>query len=388
MTTEAVRGWGGSPASLENWMQAPYSRWSFRNVGELIRTEQISRGHEARALREDLVELLSRDMVAGPEDSVTLQPLLERLDTDGIVALHGRDVRFEWYAPHMLPTDRHILFSVSKSVTALLAGALNQVGRLDLERAVDAYVPEVNRSGFAGATVRNLMDMTASLDFVEDYAPEADFTVYGAAGGWGPYPATIDLGSYLASMRPASAHGERFNYLSPSTDLLGWVCERAAGVSYAEALSRYVWMPMGAQADATVTVDKRGLARAAGGISATLRDVARIGRVVADGGAGIVSGDFVADMLSGVNAAHWRRGDFSELFPGGAYRSCWYQPRLDQRVLCAIGIHGQYICVDLDRDAVVAIFSSRGTPASDEADRLTLSLAAQIVEAITEGQQP
>ncbi len=224
--------------------------------------------------------------------------------------------------------------------------------------------------------------MTASLDFVEDYAPDADFNVYGAAGGWGPYPATIDLGSFLASMRPASPHGERFNYLSPSTDLLGWVCERAAGMSYAGALSQYIWMPMGAQADATVTVDERGLARAAGGISATLRDLARIGRIVADRGADIVSAEFVDDMLTGVNSAHWRRGDFADLFPEGAYRSCWYQPQLDQRILCAIGIHGQYIYVDLERDAVVAIFSSRSAPASDEADRRTLAMAAQIVDAV------
>lgn len=388
MTTAARGGREDLPrATLENWMQAPYGRWGFRNVSELIRTERISRAQDSRALREDPVDLLDRPVLDAEGNAVALRVLLECLEIDGIVALHGRDVRFEWYAPHMHATDRHILFSVSKSVTALLAGALIGAGRLDADGPVEQYVPEIAASGFGGATVRNLLDMTVSLDFVEDYGPEADFVVYGAAGGWGPYPATIDLRGYLASVRPGSAHGQRFSYLSPATDLLGWVCERAAGVSYAEALSRFLWMPMGAQADATVTIDEHGLARAAGGISATLRDVARVGRVVADGGAGIVPATFVADLLSGVTAGQWAVGDFADLFPAGAYRSCWYQPRLGQRALCAIGVHGQYIHVDLDSDAVVAIVSSRSDPASDEADRLALSLAAQIVSAITEAER-
>jgi CubicO group peptidase (beta-lactamase class C family) len=365
-------------ASLANWMRSPHNRWAFRHVDQLIQTERIECGSDHLVLseaHEDGLELLVPLMGGDP---APLGSALEQLQVDGIVVLHGRTVRFESYAPHADPDDRHILFSVSKSITGLLAGALAGAGRLDLEADVTSYVPEVASSGYAGASVRHLLDMTASIDLVEDYGPDADFVTYSEAGGWGPGPARVDIRGFLAGVRPGRPHGQRFDYLSPSIDLLGWVCENAAGSSFAEAVSRYIWIPMGAQSDATVTVDERGLARAAGGISATLRDTARVGRLVLEGGGGSVPRSFLDDLSGGTTASEWAAGVFTELFPQAAYRSCWYQPRVGEPVLCAIGIHGQYIYVDLERDVVVAMVSSRSTPDDDAADQAAVAIAARL----------
>ena len=75
----------------------------------------------------------------------------------------------EWSAGHSDPALPHIIFSVSKSLTALLAGILAGKGLLSFGKPVVDYVPEAAGSAYADATVQQLFDMEISVDFVEDY---------------------------------------------------------------------------------------------------------------------------------------------------------------------------------------------------------------------------
>ena len=59
--------------------------------------------------------------------------------------------------------------------------------------------------------------------------------------------------------------------------MLAWVIERAAGERLHDLISRELWQPMGAEFDAEITVDRQGNPMADGGVSATLRDLARFG---------------------------------------------------------------------------------------------------------------
>ena len=142
----------------------------------------------------------------------------------------------------MTPATRHILFSVSKSVTGTLAGILVEEGKLDPEAPVVTYLPEVENSAYRDATVRHVLDMTVDLDFVEDYSDtKGDFARYRVSTGWNP--PNPDLGheglhAFLATVKPAqSRHGETFYYASPNSDLLGWLLERVGGMTFAKLLS-------------------------------------------------------------------------------------------------------------------------------------------------------
>lgn len=368
--------------TLATWLTPPYVRWSLRHTRELLPTERVRRGAEASPLRDaqrdDLLDLVV-DAVEGP---ATVRELLGR-DRDALVVLHGDDVVAEWYDPAMAPDDTHLIFSVTKSITGLLSGALAGAGLLDLSaRAVD-YVPEVAGSAFGDATLRHLLDMEASFAFVEDYSPGPDVVAYRHAAGW--YPAPDDapqLMEYLATRRPDGPHGERFRYLSPTTDLMGWVCARAAGSTWAQAVSRYLWAPLGAQADAEVTLDRQGTPRAAGGLCVVPRDLARVGRVVARGGDGVVPDWFVDDLVNNGNPETWVRGDFAESYPVGKYRSFWYDIDADPEVRCGIGIHGQMLYVDIPRQVVVAIMSSWGDPDPDVGHKDNASLARTIARSL------
>ena len=93
-----------------------------------------------------------------------------------------------------------------------------------------------------------------------------------------------DVTATIATLRNQGPHGGPFDYRSILTDVLGWVMERAAGARLAELISRELWQPMGAEFDAEVTVDGHGNAMADGGVCVTLRDLARFGQLLANGG--------------------------------------------------------------------------------------------------------
>jgi CubicO group peptidase (beta-lactamase class C family) len=226
--------------------------------------------------------------------------------------------------------------------------------------------------------------MLASVRFVDDHSlGEESMLRYRQAAGWGPGAAEETLHLFLCSLLQDGPHGARFRNLSPTTDMLGWVCERASGLPFAEALSRYVWMPMGAEADAEVTVDRNGAARAAGGISMTARDSARIGQLLVDGGRGVLPEWFVDDLFHGGDPSLWATGELSDYFPGAAYRSCWYELRTEPGQLRAGGIHGQMIYVDRPRQVVVAKHSSSPNPEDEAATSAAIEAASALARALS-----
>ena len=109
---------------------------------------------------------------------------------------------------------------------------------------------------------------------------------------------------------------------------------------------------MGAQHSAYITVDRLGAPRCAGGICATARDLARLGQVVADGGAcegrQIIPAAWIDDIAQNGSADAWDAGVFAPFFPGRRmhYRNKWYVDLGGTPLLFALGIHGQYLFVD------------------------------------------
>ncbi len=348
--------------TLHTWLQPGNVFWSFRHTRELVPTERIRRGDAVRPLapaaRPELLDV-EVETQWGP------MPARELLghQRDALVVLHGDDLLVDWLRHGVRDDEPHLIFSVTKSVTGLLAGALAGAGKLDLSASPVDYLPEIAGSGFADATLRQVLDMEASYAFVEDYTPGPDVVAYRHAAGWYPAPEdALSLQGFLASRAPEGEHGQSFRYLSPTTDLMGWVCARAAGTTWAEAVSTYLWAPIGAEHDAEVTVDREGTPRAAGGLCVVPRDLARLGLMVARGGEGVVPEWFVDDLVHNGDPETWARGDFAENMPGGRYRSYWYHPGVEPDVVMGVGIHGQMLYVDIPRQVVVAIQSSWDEP--------------------------
>jgi CubicO group peptidase (beta-lactamase class C family) len=372
--------------TLANWRQHPFNVRGFVEVDRLIASQPIKAGPEPRPLMTGA--MIDLDAIRAGERSVA--QLLAESDTDGFLVLKDGAVVAEAYGPTMDASTRHIVFSVSKSVTGTLAGVLVQRGELDPEAPVTQYVPELKSSAYGDATVRHVLDMTVSLRFIEDYLdPKGDVARYRVAMDWNPpadFPYEGGLHHFLGTLKKdQNPHGERFEYASPNSDLLGWVLERAGNASIAELLARHLWQPLGAESDGYITVDRLGAARTAGGICVTLHDLARFGEMVREDGKAqdrqVVPKAWIEDILTQGSEEAWNRGEMTGLLKHARYRSKWYVPSDDPDTLIAIGIHGQWIYIDRRAGVTIVKLSSQPLPVDDPLDVKILAMFRAIVDA-------
>jgi len=346
--------------TLANWRSSPFNRWAFHHVRELIPSADIA--SDPRRIRELPLE----------KRTLELDAFLRDTDTDGIAILHRGKLVFERYANGMTDQTPHILMSVSKSMLGLLCEILAEKGALDLNRPVDQIVTEVADTAYRGATLRHLLDMRAGLAWDENYlATSGPIVEYRKATGWNPPTGPVsDLHSFYASLRDSERpHGGRFHYTSPNSDLLGWVIERATGARYADLMSELVWKPAGAERSAYITVDRLGAPRCAGGMCATLRDLARVGLWVLEQGR---TERFERDG----DPEAWAAGDMAPYYPGlpMRYRSKWYVLDGKEPLAFGMGIHGQNLFVDRVNGLVIAKLSSQAAPM--DAARIALTMRA------------
>jgi CubicO group peptidase (beta-lactamase class C family) len=359
---------------LGNWREHPFNRWSFQNVGELIPTARVTAASGVgEAAKQDVDGLLDEKItLAGASETVAA--FLARSDTDALTVMKGGKIVGDWFAPHMDFGARHIVFSISKSLTAIVAGILEGEGIFDPEAPVTRYLPEAAGSAYAEATVRHVLDMTVSLDFDEAYLdPESAFARYRRATLWNPGGGDESLTRFILTLqRLAEPHGQTFRYRSPNSDLLGILLERASGQRFVDLMREKLWLPLGAVGEASIGVDMEGTARTAGGISVTPSDLARVGEMMRQGGVAngrrIVPEAWVEDTTSAGSAAAWQRGEMVHLFPKGRYRNKWYQTGAESGAFCGIGIHGQWLYVDPATEVVIAKMSSQPEPVNDPLD--------------------
>lgn len=376
-------GFDRSEVTLDNWKDSPYSTWSLHHASELIPVADVEGSASATAIfvREIDAALLNLTFEAGGQSERILEFLL-RSHTDALLVLHKGRVVSEYFAKTMEPTSRHLIFSISKSITGLLAGAVMASFDLNPDSQVSCYIPEAKKGAYSDCTVRDLLDMLVSVEFDEIYAEkDGPYARYRRSMLWMPaipgdqYFRENLASSILSLPKAGGAHGTMFSYRSPNSDLLGLVLEKVSGIRYPELLSNLLWQPIGAS-PATVTVDAVGMSRAAGGISCTAHDLGLVGELMRSGGVAngkqVIPEDWIADTMQGGDPKAWKAGDFVGLLPRGRYRNQWYA--VGDGSYCGIGIHGQWLYVNPDCDTVIVKMSSQSIADDDELDARTLQL--------------
>jgi CubicO group peptidase (beta-lactamase class C family) len=374
-------------ASLGNHMRFPYTRWSFSHMREFLPTVRVSRAQGpvtplAESPRDDLDAVR---FTASDGEAMTWEASLTATFTDAILVLHKGAVVYERYFGVTRPDTRHIAFSVTKSFVGTVAELLIAEGRLDPAALMSDYLPELAQSGYAGASLRQVLDMTAALDFSEDYADTgsgiADFS---HALGLTPRPAgyagPTDMYSYLPTLRPGGRHGDGFTYRTINTEVLGWIVARTEGKRLHEVLSERIWRPLGMEHDADMLVDSAATPFAGGGLNPTLRDMARFGEAIRLGEG--VLGPAVRAIREGARGPQATRSLHATI-PGLVYRSQWWFFDHGEGPFAARGIHGQAIYVDPAAEMVIARFGSHPVAANTVNDVVTLpafrALAAHLL---------
>ena len=357
----------GHPAS--DYFSFPKLRWTFCHFREIQATRRVARGRGPVSPLPELLDSAIDGLTFTPiggDQTMTWQESLDANYTDGILVLHRGQIVYEHYSGCLDAEGRHGAMSVTKSFVGTVAEILIADGVLDDAKRVSEYVPELKSSAFGSATVRQVMDMTAALDYNENYAdPESDIWQYAAAGDPTPKPASYtgprNFYEFLQGVEQQGIHGEAFIYKSINTDALAWVIARASGKDFIEHLSERIWKPLGMDQEADMMIDSLGTPFSAGGLNLSLRDAARFGQTLLQQGQWqgeqVIPASAVASISGGGDPAKFAGAGYTTL-PGGSYRSQWWVLHNENGAYSARGIHGQAIYIDPTAEMVIARFAT------------------------------
>ena len=318
-------------ADILNWRGEKQAE-GFGDIEHIFKTHTIRRGrtvHPLPVAAKPIAPTFSYD-----GKTWTIDDYMKAYRVSGLLVLKDGKIVLEKYALGRKPTDRWTSFSVAKSVTSTLVGAAIQDGKIkSLSDPVTRYVPDLKGSAYEGVTVRQMLMMSSGVKWNEDYVdPTSDVA---KAGGAVTEPGVNPMVSYLRKLPRAHEPGTTWHYNTGETDLVGVLVSKATGETLAQYASEKIWKPYGMERDAVWMTDPGDQERGGCCISMTLRDYARLGLFIADGGVAggkrIVPKDWVAEAT---------RREIDNGEPGGGYGYFWW---IEPGAYEALGIFGQSI---------------------------------------------
>lgn len=377
----------------------PNLRWSVCNMRELLPTASIERHiSKVKPLEYSLIGGLDEVTFTPTSDNKTMtwRESLAANYTDGILVTHKGKVVYEKYRGCMTQYSKHAAMSMTKSVTGLVAEILIAQGKLNEQSKVASIIPELADSAFGDATVRQVMDMTTSLAYSENYAdPNADIWKYAAAANPLPKPqdyyGPIGYFEYLQTVKKAGDHGEAFGYKTVNSDALGWIISRVSGKKFNVLTSELLWSQLGMELSADITVDGLGIPFAGGGLSASLRDLARLGLTISNDGVvdgiQVIPEAAIRSIRNGGDKKAFAKAGFKTM-QNGSYRSMWWHFHNDNGAYAARGVHGQTIYIDPTADMIIVRLSSHPIAANGSIDPTSLPAYQAMADYLMAHQTP
>jgi CubicO group peptidase (beta-lactamase class C family) len=282
----------------------------------------------------------------------TPEQFLDRTYTNALLVIKDGRIVHENYRNNTREYTRFIAWSMTKSITSILIGCALQEGRIrSLDDPVTNYLPELKGGGYDGVSIRHILQMRSGVDYEERY----DFANPGTAARNHELSLVQNVTRFADAARTiprAHRPGETWQYKTLDTGVLGWLLERVSGGSSVAAYTaQRLWEPLGAEADAFYIMDgPPGVGRefSGAGLNATLRDFARIGLMMLDGG--------VANGRRIVSAEWVRESTRPTGGPGPGYGYQWWVYP-NGRAYQALGLQGQHIYVDPDTRTVIVKLS-------------------------------
>lgn len=326
--------------------------WTFRRMDDLFTTRTVARSGPVWQLPRADHALDFTYAVNGTQFAAT--DVLDRTLTNALLIMKDGRIVTELYRNNSGPDSRFIGWSMTKSLTSVMIGCALEDGLIaSLDDAIDKYLPELGEGGYAGVTIRQVMQMRSGVDYEERY----DFANPGTAAS-NHIAALVRNTSRFAdvarSLPRLHAPGTVFQYKTIDTAVLGWLIERVTGGSVAAYTASCVWEPLGAEADGFYIMDGApGVGRefSGAGFNATLRDWARFGQMVLDGGVAdgrrLVPAAWIAESTAPSGAEDQRRG---------GYGLQWWTMG-GSEAFSAIGLQGQYVYIDPATRTVVVKLS-------------------------------
>ena len=279
--------------------------------------------------------------------SVSLASLLADRDTLAFLVVDSGELVYEWYASGHGADKPSMVFSVTKSIFALLLGAAIDDGLVgSVDDPVTVYVPELADRGFDAVTLKDLLRLDSSMDYVEGDNPFGIHVEFNY---------TADLTANILALQVRDEPDREFRYKSGDNALLGLVLDRALGdESITHYLQERLWGPLGVENSGIWSTDHEGgLERTWCCLALTARDLARFGHLALSEGEWqgrqlLSAGWLEASFQPGFSADRWP-SDYDDS-PVVNYGYGWW---LTEDAWVALGKGGQYLYVDPARNLVI-----------------------------------
>lgn len=195
----------------------------------------------------------------------------QALNIHSILILRNGHVVLELYFPPFGPQDKHMLFSVTKSVTSALIGIAIQEGKIkSIDQKVLDFFPDRQMANLddrkKAITIRNLLSMTSGLSAADDFMwTSADWVQF-----------TLD--------QPMDATpGTSFEYNSGNTMLLSAILQKVTGETALAYAKEHLFGSLGVN-DFYWAADPTGTTEGPLGLMLTTREMASFGFLYLQGG--------------------------------------------------------------------------------------------------------
>ena len=272
----------------------------------------------------------------------------------GLLIARGNEIWHEQYRFNRTAEMRFFGWSMTKSIVGLLTGIALQEGLFtSVDDPIEKYVKALQGHPFAGISLRSLLNMTSGINICEAYcAPSTGFERYGYSQiGYSPRrgEGTDQIKGFLQFQWGRNhAQGANFNYTDICPVMIAWALESVYAKPLHNIAEKNLWHPLGAKDEATWLSDSKGFTFSGAGFSATLRDWARIGLLVAQNG--MFDGQQIVtktwldatsrhdDIESAVR--------FNVARPQRGYKNFFWHHSKDGHMLRMAGNHAQNILID------------------------------------------
>ena len=345
--------------TIENYRlhmgDGPISSLANRTVELMFDTARVDNGPDRSVLPEAKAKLDFTYQFNGVQHPA--EDVLEDTNTDALLIIKDGKIVYERYLNRADATTHFLSYSMAKSINSILVGLAVADGHIrSVLDPVEKYVPELKNSGYAGTTIKDLLEMRSGVEWNDEFHTEGSMAqkVHVAALVEGSARFT----DFAASTKRAHPPGTVFNYNSMDAAVVGLALERAVKMPISRYLSDRLWKPAGMEAYAFYMLDgPPGVGRefSAGGFNAVLRDYGRVGLMMLNEGRAngrqILPASWVTESTTASTTSDAETED-----PHLGYAYFWW-PVLNSRAYMAIGGEDQYIYVDPASRTVVVKMS-------------------------------
>ena len=345
------------------WNIPEYRREGYRNLHKINRYGLF--------LRSDQVLKLENKTNNKIEQIPLVQKMINHKSFCSLIVGRDQDILLEKYSKDFSEFKPKTIMSITKMYLNLFMGELVEKKELDLNKRMSFYLPKVG-SGYANATVQNVLNMNINNLYTEDYTDSFSSSfIHESVGGW-RLPADIndkenqeDFLNKIKSKNEADPinSSEFAQYKSANSDIIGILIEKISGRSLRDWLLSTV-EAAGFEDALYMATDRSGMPWMSGGGCLISRDFLRMGLLFSRKGLGVSnrsigSESFIDDTLKFSGPKYMSLGKNKFVFYAN-------QTMKSNNWIGHSGYGGQFLMINLKTRIVAGFFSVLETPSATD----------------------